>query len=73
MKSILLQIVVLFCAIAAIAGIKYVQLPVWATIPLVGGVLLLAILGFVYAHCDWKAATEHTATEHTVGLERIKN
>ena len=68
MKSILLQIVVLICAIAAIAGIKYAQLPVWLTIPLVGAVLLLAILGFVFAHCDWK-----TATDHTVGLERSKN
>lgn len=51
-KSILLQILVLLCAVAAIAGIKMMSLPAWLTYPLLVVLLLLTVLGLAGAHYE---------------------
>jgi len=56
MKTILLQIIVLICAIAAIAGIKMMDLPVWITYPMLAIVVVLALLGLAGAHYERKSA-----------------
>ncbi len=55
MKTILLQAIVMFCALAAIAGIKIMDLQAWLTYPLVAIATLLAILGLALAHYDRKS------------------
>jgi hypothetical protein len=52
MKAILLQILVLFCFIAAIVGIKVMDLPAWFTYPLVAIVVVLTLLGFACAYYE---------------------
>ena len=52
MKVILLQILVLLCAIGAVAGIKLLGLTAWLTYPLLAVVVVLAILGLAAAHYE---------------------
>ena len=49
MISFLLQVTVLFTAIAAIVGIKKMALSAWLTFPLLAVLVVLAILGIVGA------------------------
>ena len=55
MKTILLQVIVVFCALAAIAGIKMMDLEAWLTYPLLAITTLVAILGLALAHYDRKS------------------
>jgi hypothetical protein len=48
----LLQIIVLICTIAAIAGIKMMDLPAWITYPLLAIVVVLALLGLAGAYYE---------------------
>lgn len=56
MKTILLQIIVLICAIPAIVGIKIMDLPAWITYPLVVIVVVLTIFGLAVANYERKSA-----------------
>lgn len=51
-KVILLQILVLLCAIGAVAGIKLLGLTAWLTYPLLAVVVVLAILGLAAVHYE---------------------
>jgi hypothetical protein len=55
MKAILLQIIVLIISIAAIGGIKVMDLPAWLTYPLVAVVVVLTLLGFACAYYERKS------------------
>jgi|GEM_PF-3031520 hypothetical protein len=52
MKVIFLQILVLLCAIGAVAGIKLLGLTAWLTYPLLAVVVALAILGLAAVHYE---------------------
>ena len=56
MKAILLQILVIIGAIAAIFGIKTLDMPAWITYPLLVLVVVLALLGMALAHYERKSA-----------------
>jgi hypothetical protein len=56
MKTILLQIIVVLCAIPAIVGIKMMDLPAWITYPLLAIVVVLTLLGLAGAHYERKSA-----------------
>ena len=56
MKVILLQILVLLCAIGAVAGIKVLGLTTWFTYPLLAVVVVLAILGLAAVHHERPSA-----------------
>jgi uncharacterized oligopeptide transporter (OPT) family protein len=45
MKVFLLQVIAFICYLAAIAGIKIMDLSGWATYPLLAVVMLLLVLG----------------------------
>ena len=45
MKVFLLQIIAFICYLAAIAGIKMMDLSGWVTVPLLAVVMLLLVLG----------------------------
>ncbi len=50
MKAILLQILAIICAIAAIFGVKAMDMPGWVTYPLLVIVVVLALLGMALAY-----------------------
>lgn len=52
MKVILLQILVLLCAIGAITVIKVLGLTAWFTYPLLAVVVALSILGLAAVHYE---------------------
>jgi len=52
MKVILLQILVLLCAIGAIAVIKVLGLTAWFTYPLLAVVVAMSILGLAAVHYE---------------------
>jgi len=52
MKVIFLQILVLLCAIGAVACIKLLGLTAWLTYPLLAVVVALAILGLAAVHYE---------------------
>jgi cobalamin synthase len=56
MKSILLQIIVVICAIPAIVGIKMMDLSAWITYPLLAIVVVLTLLGLAGANHERKSA-----------------
>ena len=56
MKAILLQILVFFCATAAILALKMMDLPAWINYPLVAMVVVLALVGMALAHYERKSA-----------------
>ena len=56
MKSMLLQMIVFICAIAAIAGIKVMSLPAWITCPLVAVAVVLTLFGLAVANNERKSA-----------------
>ena len=56
MKTILLQIIVVICAIPAIVGIKMMDLPGWITYPLVAIAVVLTIFGLAVANHERKSA-----------------
>jgi hypothetical protein len=56
MKTILLQIIVVICAIPAIVGIKVMDLSPWITIPLVAIAVVLTIFGLAIANYERKSA-----------------
>jgi hypothetical protein len=56
MKTILLQIIVVICAIPAIVGIKVMNLSAWITIPLVAIAVVLTIFGLAIANYERKSA-----------------
>ena len=56
MKTILLQIIVVICAIPAIVGIKVMDLSAWITIPLVAIAVVLTIFGLAIANYERKSA-----------------
>jgi len=55
MKTLLLQVIVIICAIAAIGGVKMMDLEAWLTYPLLAIVTLLTILGLALAHYGRKS------------------
>ena len=56
MKTILLQIIVVICAIPTIVGIKMMDLSAWITIPLVAIAVVLTIFGLAVANYERKSA-----------------
>ena len=56
MKTILLQIIVVICAIPAIVGIKMMDLSAWITYPLLAIVVVLTLLGLAGVHYERKSA-----------------
>ena len=56
MKTILLQIIVLILAIAAIAGMKVMDLPAWITYPLLAIVVVITLFGLAGVHYERKSS-----------------